>query len=210
MSYLNPKYAAPLLAVIFISGCAGWRSAETEPLRNHMLDAQIEPTKQANPIPLTLLISPPRAAPGFDSPRMAYVRQPHVLEYFAKNQWADTPARMLWPLLVRAIEQKAGFSAAVPASSLVNGDLRLDTEIIQIQQEFTSSPSKMHITLRAQLVEQTHYRVLATQTFEAFENADTDTPDGGAAAANRALKQLIEQIAAFAITNGMRHAELKK
>lgn len=209
MPYLNIKYSVLLLAVL-LAGCTGLRPTETDSPRNHMLEVQIKPANPAKAVPLTLLISAPRAAPGFDTPRMAYVRQPHVLEYFAKNQWADTPAKMLWPLLVRAMEQKPGFSAAAPASGLVIGDLRLDTEIIQIQQEFTSSPSKMHITLRAQLVEQTHYRVLATQTFEAFENADTDNPDGGAAAANRALKQLIAQISAFSVTNGMRHAEQKK
>ncbi|MDD5241010.1 MAG: ABC-type transport auxiliary lipoprotein family protein [Sulfuricella sp.] len=209
MNYHN-RWIATLLLAMALAGCAGLRPADTEPLRNHMLDAQLEPASQPHPLPLTLLISAPRAAPGFDTPRMAYVRHPNVLEYFAQNQWADTPARMLWPLLVRAMEQKTGFNAAVPASGLVKGDIRLDTEIIQIQQEFTSSPSRMHITLRAQLVEQTHYRVLAARTFEVFENADKDDPDGGAAAANRAIGKLIGEVLDFSVVNGKRYFEGKK
>lgn len=209
MNYLN-RWITALLLAMALAGCTGLRPAETEPLRNHMLNAQLEPASPPHPVPLTLLIGAPRAAPGFDTPRMAYIRHPNVLEYFAQNQWADTPARMLWPLLVRAMEQKAGFSAAVPASGLVKGDIRLDTEIIQIQQEFTSSPSRMHITLRAQLVEQTHYRVLASQTFEVFENADKDDPDGGVAAANRAIRNLIGKVSDFSVLNGKKYLGDKK
>lgn len=45
----------------------------------------------------TLIVSPPHAAAGFDSQRIMYLRQADQLEYFAHNEWIDTPARMLAP-----------------------------------------------------------------------------------------------------------------
>jgi cholesterol transport system auxiliary component len=52
------------------------------------------------------------------------------------------------------------------------------------------------------LVDHRSLRVLATQTFEAYENAPSDSPYGGVIAANRALKQLLGQIANFTNYHG--------
>lgn len=198
---LNPQFAA-MACVLLLAGCAGMRPAATESPRVYLLEGQFEGTGQTQPIPLTLLVSQPRAAAGFDTPGMAYVRHPFELEYFTKNQWAETPSKMLWPLLVRILGQKTGYKAVVPATGMVKGDVRLDLEISLLQQEFTTSPSRMHIRLRAQLVDQNTYRILATQTFEAIENAPSDDPYGGVIAANQALKPLMDQIANFLISHG--------
>ena len=61
----------------------------------------------------TLIINPPHAAAGFDSSRIIYVRETHKLEYFSHNEWVDTPARMLAPLIVAAVENSGRFRAVV-------------------------------------------------------------------------------------------------
>lgn len=206
---LDAKIAAALVALV-LAGCATLRPTEAEPVRTYLLEAQFDRTAQVKPIPLVLTVSPPRAAPGYDTERMAFVRQPHRLEYFAKNRWAETPAKMLGPLLVRALEQRTGFKAVTPAGGMVKGDLRLDTEITLLQQEFTPSPSRLHMKLRVQLVEQASYRVLATQVFDAVEAAPADDPYGGVVAANRMLPRLLGQIADFAAMNGASLSEHRK
>lgn len=206
---LDAKIAAALVALV-LAGCATLRPTEAEPVRTYLLEAQFDRTAQVKPIPLVLTVSPPRAAPGYDTERMAFVRQPHRLEYFAKNRWAETPAKMLGPLLVRALEQRTGFKAVTPAGGMVKGDLRLDTEITLLQQEFTPSPSRLHMKLRVQLVEQASYRVLATQVFDAVEAAPADDPYGGVIAANRMLPRLLGQIADFAAMNGASLSEHRK
>lgn len=206
---LDAKIAAALVALV-LAGCATLRPTEAEPVRTYLLEAQFDRTEQVKPIPLVLTVSPPRAAPGYDTERMAFVRQPHRLEYFAKNRWAETPAKMLGPLLVRALEQRTGFKAVTPAGGMVKGDLRLDTEITLLQQEFTPSPSRLHMKLRVQLVEQASYRVLATQVFDAVEAAPADDPYGGVVAANRMLPRLLGQIADFAAMNGASLSEHRK
>lgn len=206
---LDAKIAAALVALV-LAGCSTLHPTEAEPVRTYLLEAQFDRTEQVKPIPLVLTVSPPRAAPGYDTERMAFVRQPHRLEYFAKNRWAETPAKMLGPLLVRALEQRTGFKAVTPAGGMVKGDLRLDTEITLLQQEFTPSPSRLHMKLRVQLVEQASYRVLATQVFDAVEAAPADDPYGGVVAANRMLPRLLGQIADFAAMNGASLSEHRK
>lgn len=206
---LRPKYAV-LTCTLLLAGCFGMRPAPTESPRVYLLEGQFESTGKIQNIPLTLLVSQPHAAPGFDTPSMAYVRHPHEIEYFTKNQWAEPPPKMLWPLLVSALAHETGYQAVVPAVGMVKGDVRLDLEINLLQQEFSVSPSRMHIQLRAQLVDQNTYRILATQTFDTFENAPSDDPYGGVIAANQALKTLMQQIANFVIANGADLAKQRK
>lgn len=205
--------AKSILAVacaLAIAGCTGLRTTETESIHTYLLEAKFERAEQAKTVPLTLLVSPPRAAPGYDTARMAFVRKPMLLEFFAKNRWAETPAKMLGPLLVSALEQRTKFHAVVPAGGMVKGDMRLDTELILLQQEFITLPSRVHLRLRAQLIEQASHRVVATQVFEIFENAPSDDPYGGVVASNRALARLLAQLADFSATSGPSHDNLTK
>ena len=145
----------------------------------------------------TLIVNPPYAAAGFDSPHIMYVREAHKLEYFAHSEWVDTPARMLAPLLVAAVGNTAAFRAVVLTPSAAAGDLRLDTEIIRLQQEFGSPPSRVRFTLRAYLVDDKTRRVLAWHEFEAAVPSASDDPYGGVVAANRAVQTVLEELAAF-------------
>jgi cholesterol transport system auxiliary component len=148
---------------------------------------------------LTLTISPPTAAPGFDSQRMVYLRQAHHLEYFAHSEWVDTPARMLGPLLVAAVQQTGAFAAVVLATGTAAGDLRLSTDIIQLQHNFQASPSQVELTLRAYLTNEKSRRVLAWQEFHGEAPATSDTPQGGVAAANAVVQEVLTQVAQFLV-----------
>jgi cholesterol transport system auxiliary component len=145
----------------------------------------------------TLLINPPHAAAGFDSPRIIYLREPHKLEYFAQSQWVEPPARMLGPLLATAIEKTGAFHAVVLMPGAASGEVRLETDIVRLQHEFQTSPSQVRLTLRATLVDDKTRRVLAWQEFEAVEPADSEDAYGGVRAANRAVKKVVGQLAGF-------------
>ena len=146
---------------------------------------------------LTLIVSPPHGAAGFDSQRMMYLRHADQLEYFAHNEWIDTPARMLAPLLVAALGNTGGFRAVVQTPSPAAGELRLDTEILRLQQEFLDTPSRVRLTLRATLAESATRRVIATREFEAVVVAASDDPHGGVVAANRAVQTVLDELAAY-------------
>ena len=145
----------------------------------------------------TLIVNPPRAAPGFDSQRIIYVREPYQLEYFAHSEWIDTPARMIAPGIVAALEGTGAFRAVVLAPSAAAGDLRLDVEIIRLQQEFDRSPSRTRFTLRAYLVDSDSRQVLAWREFDETVPAPQANPYGGVMAANSAVQQVVQRLASF-------------
>lgn len=206
----SPGWSAPRsllasLVVILFAGCAALRPP-TPPSSFYMLDRVASPTQPLRSAAAaatpstpasTLLVNPPHAATGFDSPRLIYVREAHKLEYFAYSEWADTPARMIAPLIVDALERSAAFSAVVRTPSSAAGDLKLDTEILRLQHEFGSRPSRVRFTLRAYLLDNTTRQVLAWREFDATVAAASDDPYGGVVAANRAVQAVLMQLADF-------------
>ena len=144
-----------------------------------------------------LLVEVPSAAAGYDSNRMVYVRQPQTLEAFTQSNWVDTPARMLAPLIVAAVEGSGVFRAVMTSPSTAAGEMRLDTEVLRLQHEFLGTPSQVRFTLRAYLVESATRRVMATQEFDTAVPADSEDPHGGVVAANRAVRIVLADLSTF-------------
>ncbi len=145
-----------------------------------------------------LLVSIPTAAPGFNKRSLVYFDQQYEVKYHKKAQWVDTPARMLLPLLVHHLELTGLFNTVLSAStSPIAASLRLDTEIVRLQQEFFTEPSQIHLVVRAQLLDMDARSVLATRVFEITENARSEDAEGGMLATNRAIARLLKAITKF-------------
>jgi cholesterol transport system auxiliary component len=129
---------------------------------------------------------------------MAYVSRPFEVSYFASHEWADTPSRMLAPLVVQALEACGAFVAVVDSTSPARAEVRLDVDVLSLQHEFLASPSQGRVEMRAQLVDLGSRSVLATETLGAAEPAPSADPYGGVVALNRALAQVLAELGAFA------------
>ncbi len=202
--------AAGLLPLA-LGACGALRPTATPPLAFYTLDGTRSATRvQAPATAPTLIVNRPHAAAGFDSSRIIYLREPHKLEYFAHNEWVDPPSRMLAPLLVSAVEGTGAFRAVVPTPSAAAGDLRLDTEIVRLQHEFVTVPSRVRFTLRAYIVDDKTRRVLAWREFDAAVAAADENPYGGVVGANRAVQTVLEELAVFCAEAARAAAVLRK
>lgn len=185
-------------SAVLVMACSLSPPAPVDETVRHLLDARPAVATLAKR-DLVLSVSPPRAAPGFDSTAIAYVQKPHALDHYAMHRWVDTPARMLGQLLTRTLEDTGSFRAVVQAPTGLPADLQLDTEIVHLRQSFLAKPSRVELTLRAQLVDVAERRVLATRYIEVVADAPSDDAAGGVAAANAAVARALAQIAAFCV-----------
>ncbi|MBK9573675.1 MAG: membrane integrity-associated transporter subunit PqiC [Rhodoferax sp.] len=185
-------------ALLVLGACSALSPSVTAPPSFYVLEspASVAPASMPAVAP-TLIINPTHAAAGFGSARIIYVREAHRLDYFAHSEWVDPPARMLTPLLVSAIEGAGAFRAVVATPSAAAADLRLDTEIVRLQHEFQSRPSRVRFTLRVDLVDDKTRRVVARREFDASVAAASDDAYGGVVAANRAVQTTLKELAAF-------------
>ncbi|MBY0268648.1 MAG: ABC-type transport auxiliary lipoprotein family protein [Burkholderiales bacterium] len=192
------RLAAAGIALVTLCACSALQPSAAPQTFFYTLDGPAITGTAAVPADApTLTINTPHAAAGFDSPRMIYIRETHKLEHFAGSAWIDPPARMLTPLLVAAIENTGAFRAVVQKPGTASGELRLDTEIIRLQQDFRTLPGRARFTLRAYLVEEKTRRVLAWREFDAAVPVASEDPRGSVVAANRAVQLVLENLAIF-------------
>lgn len=144
-----------------------------------------------------IMVALPHAWPGLGSVNIAYVKRAHEINYYAHSEWADTPTRMLEPLFIHALEASGDFGAVVGSGSTVLTELRLDSDFVTLEQDFTHTPSQGVVVLRVQLVDLQHDKVLGSRTFKAEIPAGSEDATGGVAAMNKALQQVLGEVVGF-------------
>ncbi len=188
------------LIALPLYGCS-LRPAETNPVRTYLLDPKFSAsTNVARNHDASLLISVPKAEPGFDTPRMAYLLREHELAYYAFSQWIDTPARMLLRLVSQAMETTGRWYPVVQAPSAIRSDYRLDCDHLALEQEFFLQPSRVRLALRAQLIDAKRRSVIGTRRFEIFQASSSEDAYGGVIAANEAAAKLLEELTDWVLT----------
>jgi cholesterol transport system auxiliary component len=168
------------------------------PMSQYLLEWQPgQPAQTAAADAPVLQLSAPHAAAGYGNSAMLYMAEPHKLARFSRHRWADAPARMLEPLLLRALQHSGLFSAVAAPGAAVQAGLRLDTELLQLQMNTEGGRHLVQLALRAALIDQRSGRQLAVREFHIEEPAATATPAAGVAAANRAVAKLLAELTAF-------------
>lgn len=147
----------------------------------------------------TLAVHVPQAAAGYDSTRIVYTRESQRLDTYANSVWIDTPAQMLTPMMVAAIESSGAFPSVVSTPSAARADVELDTQIVRLQHDFSSTPSRMRFTLRASLIDSITRRVLVNREFDSVVKSPGEDAHGGVVAAHAAVREVLAQLVTLCI-----------
>jgi cholesterol transport system auxiliary component len=151
---------------------------------------------QAKARTAVLLVLSPTSDPAFDTTQMAYSVRPYQIAYFARNEWLDTPPRMLWPLLVRTLRDTGGFAAVAMPPYTGRFDYALQTRILELEQDLGTEPATLQLRLHVELSDAAG-RVIATRDIEVRERMRERTPEAGVVAANDAVANALLQLTAF-------------
>ncbi len=189
----------PLLIFTFVSILCACSSVTVEIPTGYKLSATSNKRLSNYNSQKSLLVSQPTAAAGYESTSMRYVKRAYQLDSFVKNEWVAKPKEMLSPLLVQSLQNTGYFKAVVPSSFVGDTDFRLDTELLILQQDFISRPSREVISIKAALYDGRTEKVIATQVFNAKEIAPVEGPYGGVIAANKGLKLILDKMMPFVI-----------
>lgn len=196
---MNAFLLLPAIFCLTVLSACGLSRGTYEPIRSYVLEiedgGEVLESDASRPMNLpTLLVSLPQPAPGFEGQRMVYEQVPHELRYFAASQWVDSPARMLAPLITTTLETGREWDSAVQLPSVIRADYRLDISQVALVQEFTRQPSRIRLTLRAQLMTVGNPRVIGTRSFEFREEAPSEDAYGGVQAAHKAVRRFLVEL----------------
>lgn len=193
------KLAAFLLIISLgaLSSC----SPVKIPITNQYQLSSFSTKKLASrPSKATLLVTTPDAVAGYQTEAMLYINRPYQLATFAKNAWVDSPANMLYPLLIQSI-QRANYFSAVSSSPYTQGaDYRLDTQIVNLDQNFLKKPSVLEFSVKVVLTRTSDNKIIASNVISHNVPCPQNSPYGGVIAANKASLLITESVTRFVIS----------
>jgi cholesterol transport system auxiliary component len=128
---------------------------------------------------------------------MAYSTEPKRLDYFAYHEWAAPPATMLKSLMERQLDASGMFRFVIADLPGIQADLRLDLNLLLLQQNFDNGSSSVQLAIKVTLAEPGTRSLVASETFDYEEIAPGADAESGVDAANRATGQLLMDLQSF-------------
>jgi len=196
------KYISMIVIAItmfMVSSCSFLTPVKTDLSTKYILNRvpTYVPTKTTHII--SLLVSVPEARPLYNTTQMAYSIKPYQIAYFSQNEWAETPPQMLHPLLIQTLQNTHYFRAIIAPPSTSRYDYMLNTQILELRQDFTHRTPMLFMSVRAQLFKMSTNQVIATKQFSIEQPIPQESPYGGVYAANQATEIILKQIALFCL-----------
>lgn len=147
----------------------------------------------------SLFVTPVTSEPAYNKTQMAYTTQPYQIAYFARNKWIATPAQMLQPLIIQALQDSHAFRSVSTSPSTAHFDATLNVHLLELRQIFSNDASVLHLELRAELINAANNYVIATKNIAVTEPVLEHTPYGGVIAANKASATALRMLVEFCL-----------
>ncbi len=188
-----------VLILFLLTGCTIFSPVKTEKIDTYTLTATPAPISKKPPREITIMVAQPESNPIYNTTEMAYSTKPFEVAYFAKSNWVQPPVMMLQPLIIKTLQNTHYFDAVLSGLSSASYNYILNTQLLKLQQEFTAHSSWIALNVRAQIIDVSENKIVATKNFSVTERVSVHTPYGGVMAANRAVSKMLNQLANFCL-----------
>jgi cholesterol transport system auxiliary component len=194
-----------LLALVLpglLGGCGGLLpKAPERPLYRLTPAAAMQPAPRR--VPALLVIATPSAAAGLDTKRIALIRSPVAIDYFAEGEWVDRPPFLVKEILIEGFQKSGAFSGIGSEGLGLNADLVLNTDI----RDFTAiydtpeSPPLVRVRIAAELITMPGRDIAAATSV--IREARAGAPDLPAivSAFDRALGDAVQDVIAWSASS---------
>jgi len=183
-------------AIAALGGCAALGPQEA-PRYYVITAASAKPDVVSTPRATTLLVVPAAASAFYETQEIVYSRAPGVRAYYVFHNWTERPSRRITELLVMRLERERSFKTVAVAGSGVRGDLFLNTSLMDFYHDAASSPSRVRISMTAELMDPVARALLARRVFEQSAAAPSDDAPGAVQAFGDAVAAILDDICAW-------------
>lgn len=151
-----------------------------------------------------LLVEPATAAAALDTVRIALRRELTRIEYYADVAWTERAPLMIQTLLVESFENSNSIVSVGRETFGLRADYVLKTELREFQAEYVDERGapEVRVQINAKLVRMPERRIVAGQTFESVEDADSRAFREVILAFDAALGNVLKDIVEWTLRTG--------
>jgi len=186
-----------IVLVLALSGCVNIGQHDDTPgVVYYVLD---DTEHAAAPVPAradapTLLVLDTTAGGFYDTDQLVFSRSAGTRGQYQFARWTERPGKRFADL------DRLGRYRVAAAGGYVQGDLMLDTRLVEFYHDATSEPGKMRLELRAELVDLKQRTLLGRHTFEQQVPLASYDAAGAARASNVAVGRVLDDLSAWLAT----------
>jgi cholesterol transport system auxiliary component len=194
------------LAALAVSGCGAqsfFKKIDTPP-NLYRLTPKSTFGDDLKPVNWQLVVDIPVAPAGINTQRVALMRSPIQVEYYANSNWTDRAPLMFQGLIVESFENSQMITSVGRQSVGLRSDFVLLVDMREFQMEYFDGavePSA-HVRVNCKLVEMPDRLIVANESFEAIEVSRSDTMLDIVDAMDLALGKVLKGIVRWTLTVG--------
>jgi cholesterol transport system auxiliary component len=147
----------------------------------------------------TLLILDTTTGGFYDTDQIIFSRSPGTRGQYQFARWTERPGKRFAELMRTRLDRQ-GIWHVSAAGGYVQGDVLLDTKLVEFYHDAASEPGQMHLELRAELVDLKRRTLLGRKVFEQQVPLPTFDAAGAAQASNVAVSRTLDELAAWLAT----------
>lgn len=148
--------------------------------------------------PRVLMIAAGPTPTLFDSERMVFSPDGVSRAYYHFANWSERPARSLVQLAEARLAQDPAWKSVVSTVAGARGDLLLTLKIDDLTHDDSKQPGTVRVAVTAELLDWRQRRLLQRRPFERSVSVEARNAAGAAAAANRAVTLVLDDLGAWA------------
>jgi cholesterol transport system auxiliary component len=206
-----PRLLLAASAVALLGGCSILGSGDKSPVTLYSPAVQVKVDPSWPQADWQLVVSKPSAARMVDSPRINVRPTPSELEIYKGASWAQPATDIIEDTLLRGFEDSGRLRGVARTAAGIRADYKLATDIRRFESDYQGQATPtVVIEVNAKLIHTTDQRVVADRTFrQAQPVGSTDVP-AVAAAFERGLQQLAQDVVGWTLVNGQNDAASMK
>lgn len=180
---------------LVLAGCAGGRP----PNALYDLSARATPGEGRARLSTQVLVPEPRAIRALDTDSIAVRPSPQTLSYYGGAQWADRLPKLVQVALVQSLEDSGRVRAVgLPGEGLlINYQIPIEIRAFELR---TDGRSRAFVEVAVKILNDTNGQVVGSRVFTAEAPAASDTVGPAVAALDRALKQVLDEMVPWALS----------
>ena len=194
--------AALVLPLAGLAGCSLPVPGQGPPPDLYRLTPKSTFPKDLPNVDWQLVLEQPLANAAIDTTRIALMRRPTQIEYYARSNWSDRAPAMVQTLMIESFENSNRIVAVGRDAIGLRADFVLKSELREFQVEYFDGLPQAHVKITGRMVQMPRRSIIGSESFQAVMSAETESLDAIVAAFDEALGKVLRKLVVWALRTG--------
>jgi len=199
MTMNSSRIALAIAAAGLLSACVSVLPKAPPAAARYLLSPVDFSAEEGPKVSWSLAVDDPQSTRVYDTTKIALVRAPGRVEYYATGEWADRGPRLVEAAIIRSFENSGRILGVGDRATMALSDFVLETDIRTLHATYENGAPNATIEIFARLTNG-RGKIYAAKLFTHAERASADTEPEVVAAFDEAMTGTLRELVDWTFT----------